>query len=897
MSESVTLYKRSNAYYYTRGGMEDYLANVDSSASFTPVDNVTKYDITVRAIDADSCTFWLATSDGSNGGSSRTENGKAVWYRRNDNQSNVLSYSVYKRGTSWISVYGAHPAHPNNCLLATYISHAVKVVPNSNGKYLFRGELTFDDGVYDSVADNLASGTEYAAAKITFSNSNNLIWFGESVGLDKSYAVYCGFPWWFHLSPVGFSWADGQNPNSSTTTVADGKKRALVTDVEDYNGGSNASLSTKSSTGSLTITYWYLMRAGLGRYLPEYSLRVLRSLTTTESGGSTIVLRGVNTKADLTGTYYPVGSDVSEVLTRRPTYDTYRTRVTLYGVFARRWTVTVEANGGSGASSFYYSPDTCSFYADQNLAEAVQSIAPYTKGSAQFLGLFTTDDPTGTRAVSPSGEFDGGWVPTGGCTLYAQWRTVIEITLSKEGGTGGADAVWYDSSAGGFVLPNRSEAVSSVSVPTLECYSFRGYYTASSGGTQYIGSDGSILAAFTESPPASAITLYAQWGQRVSWKMTLDADGGTGGDAKMFCNGSDAEFFRDDQLTVGVDAVEAPVLTGHAFGGYYTEPDGAGTQCIDEHGNVVMSAFASDGTLYAKWTPKEYTVTFNYGIGSGMEESRTVTWGRPIGTLPSVTAPAGNYTFDGWRLDGSTVTDATPWQKDGNGILEAVFFGSFGGVTDYFGLASSRLVPVSSDSGDSRRRVAVRHYGRFEGGDQNAPVAWRNPTVTYMVVGDMTLDVALGTAFHAQSGVTGYMITSVQIATALGAFPMVTVKAVANEGVAAINVFRAPNGNAYGIPILARAWPQNLLGAVSGGGDLQSFTLTLACDPVVLAENMRPCASDVVSGRLEVEAETRATPLSFNAPSAANGFTSDGAQNVGGGTDYTRWRIRAWKEL
>ena len=889
MATAETLY-RINGRYYTAAGRDDYFyENPDST--FTPVDvQATRYDVTVRVINPESCTIWYdRNGEGSNNSVTRTENGKSVVWKESDNASNVLTYSLYKVNDGIVYCYGAHPAHPGFCRFYTCAPGCVVFVPKTGGKHIFNGSRTFIEGQYASVVDNLVSGSEYNSAKITYNNSSKLMWFGREVALDKSYVVLCDYFWFLCVSPLSFTLQSSLNQN--TRTVANGKKRAIVTDIEDYNSGSNASLATKASTGSLTFVYWYTPRAGLGPYSPNDSVRILRAASAQSTDGDALVLLGVNTKSDGSGTFYPVGADIAEIVTRRPSYDTYDFRVTLYGVFARRWGVTVEANGGSGTAAFYYSPDTGKFYTDQNLTDTIASLAPYTKASAQFIGLFTTDSPTGTRAVAPDGSFDEGWSPADGDVLYAQWRVVVEVSLDGEGGSGGSDAVWYDSGAGGFVLPNTQEVITAVSVPTLECFAFLGYFSASSGGTQLIGADGTLLAAFTSNPPAAATTLHAQW-SRISWKMTLDPCGGTGGDSALFCDGDADAFYRDDKLQSETDVVEIPSMTGFAFIGYYTASSG-GTQCVDADGNVGMSAFASNGTIYAHWQPKTYTVTFDYGIGSGVVEDKSVTWNTAIGQLPSVSAPVG-YTFLGWTFGGESVTAQTVWTFDvDNPRLVAKFGGMFGDVTDYFGLASRTLVPFRSDSGDNKRRVAVRHYGRFEGGDANSRVAWRNPTVSYMVVGDMTLNVVLGAAFPASSGVTGYMITSARIDTALRAFPVVTVSAVANEGAPAINSFYVQGG----IEIKARAMPQALLGSVTGGGDLQTLSLTLECDPVVVAENMQPCASDVVNGRIQVDAVTRSTPGHFDPPSSAGGFTATGTPKSGGGTDYTTWSIQAVKEL
>ena len=213
-------------------------------------------------------------------------------------------------------------------------------------------------------------------------------------------------------------------------------------------------------------------------------------------------------------------------------------------------------------------------------------------------------------------------------------------------------------------------------------------------------------------------------------------------------------------------------------------------------------------------------------------------------------------------------------------------------VTDYFSLGSSTLIPVSADDGRNRPRVVTRHSGKTAGGDVSAALKWLNPVVTYMVVGDMTLALNLGTAFAAATGCTGYMITTVTVSTAVRRFPTVTVSAVANEGANAINLFPVS------IPLLGRARAQNLLGVVSGGGEIQSSQLTAICDPVVCAEDLIPCASDVVNGRYELTAQTLATAgQSEPTVAPASGFVGT-AENTGTyPVERTRYRITARKDI
>lgn len=69
-------------------------------------------------------------------------------------------------------------------------------------------------------------------------------------------------------------------------------------------------------------------------------------------------------------------------------------------------------------------------------------------------------------------------------------------------------------------------------------------------------------------------------------------------------------------------------------------------------------------TVNAEYTAKQYTVTLNYdGATDGnTEQTITVTYNQPIGTLPTPTKDG--YTFAGWKYYENTVTSATEWNYD-----------------------------------------------------------------------------------------------------------------------------------------------------------------------------------------------------------------------------------------
>lgn len=407
----------------------------------------------------------------------------------------------------------------------------------------------------------------------------------------------------------------------------------------------------------------------------------------------------------------------------------------------------------------------------------------------------------------------------------------------------------------------------------------------------------------------------------MAWRtISINNQGGSGTSPNPIYQNTVGPFYASAQSTAaqyrlfngssGQALSTLPTKSGNKLQGFYTSQNGGGTRYIDSTGYLSgVPILSSDITIYAYWTPY-YKVTLakgEYGSGGTSALYYKIAGGglysdSALTTLAeTVIAPTGGGNFKGYYYNGVEMIDAS-----GNVLAAAqaitisnnVSFDAawFGGAVDYFGLASSALVPFESDDGTTRPRVVTRHYGKGQGGDETGPV-WMNPTTKYMVVANTTFATSLGKAFAAvYSGgtmtKTGYMISSVTIETRIGQFPVVTVSAVANEGADAINTF------AISIPILGRARPQNLLNAFSGGGELQAYTLAAMCEPVVMQLALAPCASDAVNGRLEAHGETLAVyGESVPACTSAGGFTEVGTPSARSGVGWTRYSISGVKEV
>ena len=268
--------------------------------------------------------------------------------------------------------------------------------------------------------------------------------------------------------------------------------------------------------------------------------------------------------------------------------------------------------------------------------------APAIFGTAevgQTLTATTADwDPVAAMTYQ---WFAGGSAISGatGATHVVQLAQVGKaITVKATGALSGYKTTTVESSAtsvvpatpvvitldpnGGQVTSTSISAMTGTAVtlpdPTKGTYTFAGWWTASSGGSQR-------LSGYS---PSVAETLYARWKST----LTLDASSGSVSPTAL-------DVLEGQQATL-----PTPTRTNHRFAGWYTDPS-AGTKRL--------SGYVPTGseTLYARWVPV-YTVSFN---GNGMinvPSAVLVDVGTPmsVADLP-VQIPSSNFgiwSFLGW---------------------------------------------------------------------------------------------------------------------------------------------------------------------------------------------------------------------------------------------------------
>ena len=337
------------------------------------------------------------------------------------------------------------------------------------------------------------------------------------------------------------------------------------------------------------------------------------------------------------------------------------------GSFSFDWKVSCEAS--------YY--DALQFYITQGASQTlVQEICGEldwrTYGSGEFpSGKITLRWEYYKDGDVSEGE-DCGWIRN-----FVWTPKQYKLTFNANGGT-----VSPTSKMVGYC-----KAYGDLPTPTYSGRELVGWFTAKSGGTQ--------VTASTKC--TGNTTIYAQWKMK-QYKLTYNANGGTVSPASKMVD-----------YCAKYGTLPTPTWSGHTFNGWFTARSGgtqvtADTKCI------------GGATIYAQWTAKQYTVTFNANGGSVSTASKKVDYCATYGTLP--TPKWSGHTFAGWwtaKTGGVPVGTAT--KCAGNATVYARWANStlngysLGGDADWFNVGGG-TVWNSGPIGDNQQSwMMAEAYG------------------------------------------------------------------------------------------------------------------------------------------------------------------------------------------
>lgn len=480
---------------------------------------------------------------------------------------------------------------------------------------------------------NGASGSAPASASHKYPDAFTL---ASASGLTLAGHSFGG--WYRNAAGTGTGYPAGQSVSGSTfeatengTITLYAKWTAIVSTVTlDAQGGSGG-------TSSVTATY--------GSAMP--------SITKPTRTGYTF--GGYWTEANGKGTQYYYASGASA-----RTWDK-TSATTLYAKWtAKTSTVTLDAQGGSGGTSSV----TATY------DSALPTVVKPTRTGYTFGGYWTEPNAKGTKYYYSTGKGALTWDRTSATTLYAEWRAkTYEFTVDPNGGV-------YNSSSDPVVkdtpLKFGTSTWHSISPATRTGYSFAGWYSAASGGNRIWDASGAAeKGAYWSDTHANGgvwqydaadgtFTTYAHWTAR-QYAVTFDLQGGSGGSSSVTAT-----------YDASLPSVNRPSRTGYTFAGYWTEPNGEGTQYYDSNGTGTRTwNIASTTTLYAKWSAKVYTfyVDPNGGVYSNSSE--------PVQKTPNLMygstrwwnispAQRTGYDFTGWYSSSSGGSQV--WDASGNAV-------------------------------------------------------------------------------------------------------------------------------------------------------------------------------------------------------------------------------------
>ncbi len=255
-----------------------------------------------------------------------------------------------------------------------------------------------------------------------------------------------------------------------------------------------------------------------------------------------------------------------------------------------------------------------------------------------------------------------------GESLYSNVTALIHTpqlwTITYNGNTNTSGAVPVDATT--------YEGVSTVTIKDSGTllkggYSFSGWNTLPSGlGLNYLPSQNASL-------PENQV-LYAQWTVNPVYTVTYNGDGAT-------IQASPSTASVTLPATTVVTLPTPPLKTGYIFGGWFTAPGGVLPQFFE------TTTVTASLTVYAKWTPDNYTITYNLGTASlgTLPTTQTTPYNQPVTIsdntgLLTTTAQQDGMTkvFYCWNTQSDGLgTDYTPGQTFPMGSANMVLYPKF----------------------------------------------------------------------------------------------------------------------------------------------------------------------------------------------------------------------------
>lgn len=322
---------------------------------------------------------------------------------------------------------------------------------------------------------------------------------------------------------------------------------------------------------------------------------------------------------------------------------------TLYAKWTgKTYEVTLDRQGGEWGASMVVA----------TMGGGMPGIQVPTRAGYAFGGYFLSANGKGTQYYAADGSSAHVWDRAEDSTLYAKWTAIpYRLDFNDQGGTSGMQGGDPLHATLGAAMPTEG-----LRLPVMENHVFTGYFERPGGeGTQYYSADGLSARAWDRTEDA---TLYAGW-RGVPCRIEFDFQGGQPG-----VDGRISVTARYGETPPDLDW--PPVREGWVFCGFFTEPDGAGTQVYSGIGRGVGEwRRTEDTTVYAFWADRPSNDRYGEAADLG-----TAPGGTAFGSNAGAGAESGKPLAR--HLDG--VTPASVWWKWTPPFAGTVWFDTAGSV-------------------------------------------------------------------------------------------------------------------------------------------------------------------------------------------------------------------------
>ena len=303
------------------------------------------------------------------------------------------------------------------------------------------------------------------------------------------------------------------------------------------------------------------------------------------------------------------------------------------GVLTANWTATpytVTLNAGDGTidagdDGWARAGDNKTATKDITYDSNYGTLPTASRTGYTFEGWFT--EATGGTQITDTTKMQTASAQS----LYAHW-TANNYTIH------------FDANGGTGEMTDLPMTYGTPANLTANAFSRTGYkfvkWTSNADGTgnEYI--DGQTVNNLTEINN-DTVNLFAQWEER-PFVVTFNPNGGivTPESKEITYNSTYGDLPSGDNIK----------RLGYTFAGWYKE-----AELTNEVTSETTYDITEDSTLYAKWTPHVYTVTFNKNGGTGTMSDQSFTYGQTQ-NLRANTFTRTGYTFAGWaRAENGTV--------------------------------------------------------------------------------------------------------------------------------------------------------------------------------------------------------------------------------------------------